>query len=89
MKKKNELLSSFDFKQYEIKGTENEWSDALKLPTTSSYVTVKRMGEKRKVECESHFDVNNTENGNDKNHDGKKNKKNKKFDKKSNKKFKS
>ncbi len=40
--KKKELMSSFDLKQYEIKGTENEWSDALKLPATTSYVTVKR-----------------------------------------------
>lgn len=40
--KKKELMSSFDLKQYEIKGNENEWSDALKLPATTSYVTVKR-----------------------------------------------
>ena len=39
---KKELLADFDLKQYEIKGNESEWSDALKLPTTSSYVTIKR-----------------------------------------------
>jgi N-acetyltransferase 10 len=38
---KKELLN-VDLKQYEIKGSEKEWVDALKLPTTSSYVTVKR-----------------------------------------------
>ena len=40
--KKQLLSNSFDLKQYAIKGSENEWVDALKLPTTSSYVTVKR-----------------------------------------------
>lgn len=40
--KKQLLSNSFDMKQYAIKGSENEWVDALKLPTTSSYVTVKR-----------------------------------------------
>lgn len=38
---KKQLINNFDLKQYEIKGTENEWTDALKLPT-SSYVTIKR-----------------------------------------------
>ena len=38
---KKQLLG-VDLKQYEIKGTEKEWVDALKLPTNSSYVTVKR-----------------------------------------------
>ncbi len=41
MYQKKELLD-VNFKQYEIKGTENEWTDALKLPASSSYVTVKR-----------------------------------------------
>lgn len=36
------MTAKLDLKQYEIKGTENEWTDALKLPATSSYVTVKR-----------------------------------------------
>ena len=40
--KKQLLSNNFDLKQYAIKGTENEWVDALKLPTTSSYVTIKR-----------------------------------------------
>jgi N-acetyltransferase 10 len=40
--KKQLLDMKLDLKQYEIKGTENEWTDALKLPATSSYVTVKR-----------------------------------------------
>jgi len=40
--KKKELMTSFDLKQYEIKGSENEWANALKLPATTSYVTVKR-----------------------------------------------
>ncbi len=40
--KKQLLSNTFDLKQYAIKGTETEWVDALKLPTTSSYVTVKR-----------------------------------------------
>jgi ElaB/YqjD/DUF883 family membrane-anchored ribosome-binding protein len=38
---KKQLINNFDLKQYEIKGTENEWTDALKLPT-NSYVTIKR-----------------------------------------------
>ena len=41
MAHKKQLLD-VNMKQYEIKGTENEWTDALKLPTSSSYVTVKR-----------------------------------------------
>lgn len=41
MEQKKQLLG-INFKQYEIKGTESEWVDALKLPTSSSYVTVKR-----------------------------------------------
>ena len=41
MEHKKQLLD-VNMKQYEIKGTENEWTDALKLPTSSSYVTVKR-----------------------------------------------
>ena len=39
--KKKQLLGA-DFKQYEIKGSEKEWSDALKVPVNTSYVTVKR-----------------------------------------------
>lgn len=35
-------LLGIDFKQYEIKGSEKEWTDALKLPPQSSYVTIKR-----------------------------------------------
>jgi N-acetyltransferase 10 len=42
MQHKKELLSGFDLKQYEIKGSENEWANALKIPAPSSYVTVKR-----------------------------------------------
>ena len=41
MEQKKQLLG-IDLKQYEIKGSESEWVDALKLPTSSSYVTVKR-----------------------------------------------
>lgn len=37
-------LLGIDFKQYEIKGSEKEWTDALKLPVKSSYVSVKRFG---------------------------------------------
>lgn len=36
------MLLGIDFKQYEIKGSEKEWTDALKLPVNSSYVSVKR-----------------------------------------------
>lgn len=39
MEHKKQLLG-FDMKQYEIRGSEKEWVDALKLPT-SSYVTIK------------------------------------------------
>ena len=56
MDQKKQLLD-INMKQFEIKGTEHEWSDALKLPTTSSYVTVKRLGEKRKQDVDSHFDT--------------------------------
>lgn len=56
MNQKKQLLD-VNMKQYEIKGTEHEWSDALKLPASSSYVTVKRLGEKRKQEVDSHFDA--------------------------------
>lgn len=41
MDEKKKLLG-IDFKQYEIKGSEKEWTDALKLPVKSSYVSVKR-----------------------------------------------
>lgn len=41
MEQKKKLIG-FDLKQYEIKGTEKEWTDALKLPATGSYVTIKR-----------------------------------------------
>ncbi len=41
MEQKKQLLD-VNLKQYEIKGTENEWTDALKLSATGSYVTVKR-----------------------------------------------
>jgi N-acetyltransferase 10 len=54
MEKKKQLIN-VDMKQYEIKGSEKEWIDALKLPT-NSYVSVKRMAEKRKVDFDSHFD---------------------------------
>jgi N-acetyltransferase 10 len=40
--KKQLLSNNFDLKQYAIKGSENEWVDALKLPPSSSYVTIKR-----------------------------------------------
>ncbi len=59
MEQKKQLLD-INFKQYEIKGTDSEWVDALKLPTSSSYVTVKRLGEKRKVEVDSHFKTTDT-----------------------------
>lgn len=62
LEQKKQLLG-FDLKQYEIKGSEKEWTDALKLPV-SGYVTVKRMNEKRKVDCESHFDQKNEINDN-------------------------
>lgn len=39
---KKQLMSNIDLKQYEIKGSEKEWVDALKLPPNSSYVSVKR-----------------------------------------------
>jgi N-acetyltransferase 10 len=41
MEQKKQLIN-VDLKQYEIKGTEKEWDDALKLPT-NSYVSVKRL----------------------------------------------
>lgn len=41
IEQKKQLLG-IDFKQYEIKGSEAEWCDALKLPPNSSYVTIKR-----------------------------------------------
>lgn len=34
-------LTGIDLKQYEIKGSEKEWADALKLPA-KSYITIKR-----------------------------------------------
>jgi N-acetyltransferase 10 len=40
MEQKRQLIN-VDLKQYEIKGSEKEWVDALKLPT-NSYVSVKR-----------------------------------------------
>jgi N-acetyltransferase 10 len=40
MEQKKQLIN-VDLKQYEIKGSEKEWDDALKLPT-NSYVSVKR-----------------------------------------------
>ena len=40
MEQKKQLIN-VDLKQYEIKGSEKEWVDALKLPT-NSYVSVKR-----------------------------------------------
>lgn len=67
---KKQLLDE-DLKQYEIKGTEKDWTDALKLPV-SGYVTVKRMNENKQVNFESHFDISNNQNDN--------------FDKKANKK---
>lgn len=86
MEQKKQLLD-INFKQYEIKGTDSEWVDALKLPTSSSYVTVKRLGEKRKVEGDSHFKTTETVAEQDDQFD-KKNKKHK-FQKKNNdKKFK-
>jgi len=86
MEQKKQLLD-INFKQYEIKGTDSEWVDALKLPTSSSYVTVKRLGEKRKVEVDSHFKTTDTVAEQDDQFD-KKNKKHK-FQKKNNdKKFK-
>ena len=86
MEQKKQLLD-INFKQYEIKGTDSEWVDALKLPTSSSYVTVKHLGEKRKVEVDSHFKTTETVAEQDDQFD-KKNKKHK-FQKKNNdKKFK-
>ncbi len=81
MEQKKQLLD-INFKQYEIKGTDSEWVDALKLPTSSSYVTVKRLGEKRKVEVDSHFKTTDTVAEQDDQFD-KKNKKHK-FQKKNN-----
>ena len=52
---KRQLLDE-DLKQYEIKGTDKEWTDALKLPV-SGYVTVKRLNDNKKVNIESHFDM--------------------------------
>jgi hypothetical protein len=40
--KKTNILQLNDLKQYAIKGDNNDWSDALKIGTGSSYVTVKR-----------------------------------------------
>ena len=40
--KKANILQLNDLKQYAIKGDDNDWSDALKIGTGSSYVTVKR-----------------------------------------------
>lgn len=40
MEEKRRLLG-IDLKQYEIKGSEKEWADSLKLPT-KSYITIKR-----------------------------------------------
>lgn len=45
MEEKKKLIG-IDLKQYEIKGTEKEWTDALKLPVNSSYVSVKRLNVK-------------------------------------------
>lgn len=41
MEEKKKLIG-IDWKQYEIKGSEKEWTDVLKLPAQSSYVTIKR-----------------------------------------------
>ena len=41
--KKANILQLNDLKQYAIKGDNNDWSDALKIGTDSSYVTVKRL----------------------------------------------
>lgn len=41
MEEKRKLIG-IDLKQYEIKGSEKEWTDALKLPVKSSYVSIKR-----------------------------------------------
>ncbi|CAF0885538.1 unnamed protein product [Brachionus calyciflorus] len=85
LEKKKELIG-FDLKQYEIKGSEKEWTDALKLPV-SGYVTVKHMSDKRKVDYDSHFDSKEQNNDdfdkpnnkkNKKNHHGHHNNKNKK-----------
>ncbi|RNA32850.1 N-acetyltransferase 10-like [Brachionus plicatilis] len=62
LERKKQLLD-VDLKQYEIKGSEKEWTDALKLPV-SGYVTVKRMNEKKSVDVESHFEISNNKNDN-------------------------
>ncbi len=54
---KKQMLNTFDFKNYEIKGSERDWVDALKLPLTNSYVTVKRISEKRKIDYASNYPV--------------------------------
>ncbi len=80
IEQKKQMLNTFDFKQYEIKGSEKEWVDVLKLPLTNSYVSVKRMTEKRKIDYQSHFDAaqDSISNGHANGDDKKKFKKNKK-----------